>query len=287
MSHHPVRDKVAVVTGAASGIGRALVVELSARGALVSGCDVDETGLRETASLCRADLHTARVDMGERESVEAYAADVAGHFGRVHQIYNNAGIAFNATVLESTWADYERVLRVNLNGVIHGTQAFLPHVIASGEGQVVNVSSLNGFFAQPGMSHYCASKFAVRGFTDSLRSEMLLAGHPVRVSVVHPGGVATSIAENAMVLARGLGTEITAAAEARARTYREKLLTMDPRQAARIVVTGVEKGQARIRVGSDAVLVDRVVRLLPASAARLAAAYERRLLKAEQVPTPV
>lgn len=287
MSSHPVRGKVAVVTGAGSGIGRALAVELSERGALVSGCDVDETGLKETAARCRGDLHTATVDMGEREAVEAYAARVADHFGQVHQIYNNAGIAFNATVLESSWADYERVLRVNLNGVIHGTQAFLPHVVASGDGQVVNVSSLNGFFAQPGMSHYCASKFAVRGFTESLRSEMLLAGHPVRVSVVHPGGVATSISDNAMVLARALGTEITAAAEARARTYREKLLKMDPQQAAKIVVDGVEKGRARIRVGSDAVLIDRVVRLLPASAAKLAAAYERQLLKGEQASTRV
>ena len=195
---------------------------------------------------------------------------------------NNAGVSVTGDFEQMTYADFDWIVGVNLNGVIHGTQAFLPHVVASGDGQVVNVSSLNGFFAQPGMSHYCASKFAVRGFTESLRAEMLLGGHPVRVSVVHPGGVATSISDNAMVLARGLGTEITAAAEARARTYREKLLKLPAEKAATIILDGVERGRGRIRVGSDAVMVDRLVRLAPSSAARVAAAFERRLLKGEQ-----
>ena len=283
MSTTSVRDKVAVVTGAGSGIGRALAVELSERGALVSGCDVDETGLKETATRCRSELHTAVVDMGERDAVQAYAAEVVSHFGRVHQVFNNAGIAFSAPVLDSEWSDYERVLRVNLNGVIHGTQAFLPHLIASGDGHVVNVSSLNGYLAQPGMSHYCAAKFAVRGFTEALRSEMLLEGHPVRVSVVHPGGVATSISDNALALARSAGHEITAAHEARSRTYTEKLLKMDPARAARIIVDGVEKGRVRIRVGNDAVMVDRLVRLLPTTATRVAVYLERQLQRSERV----
>ncbi len=283
MSTTSVRDKVVVVTGAGSGIGRALAVELSERGALVSGCDVDETGLKETATRCRAELHTAVVDMGDRDAVQAYAAEVVSHFGQVHQVFNNAGIAFSAPVLDSEWSDYERVLRVNLNGVIHGTQAFLPHLIASGDGHVVNVSSLNGYLAQPGMSHYCTAKFAVRGFTETLRSEMLLEGHPVRVSVVHPGGVATSISDNALALARSAGHEITAAHEARTRTYREKLLKMDPARAARIIVDGVEKGRVRIRVGNDAVMVDRLVRLLPTTATRVAVYLERQLQKSERV----
>lgn len=282
MSSNPVRGKVVVVSGAGSGIGRALAVELSRRGALVSGCDVDETGLKETAGRCAGELHTATVDMGDRPAVEEYAEQVVARFGRVNQVYNNAGIAFSADVVDSTWADYERVLRVNLHGVIHGTQAFLPHVIASGDGHVVNVSSLNGYFAQPGMSHYCASKFAVRGFTESLRAEMLLAGHPVRVSTVHPGGVATAISDSAMAHARAAGLDITPQAEARARTYREKLLKLPAEKAATIIVDGVERGRARIRVGSDAVMVDRLVRLAPSSAARVAAAFERRLLKSEQ-----
>ncbi len=281
MTRHPVQGRVAVVTGAGSGIGRALVLELARRGARVSGCDVDAEGLAETARLCPGDLHTALVDVGDREAVHDYAQDVRGHFGVVHQLWSNAGIAFAAAVADSTWEDYERVLRVNLDGVIHGTLAFLPHLIASGDGQVVSVSSLNGYFAQPGMSHYCTSKFAVRGFTETLRSEMLLEGQPVRVCVVHPGGVATNISEAALRRARAAGT-VTAVAEARARTYREKLLRMDPAVAAATMVDGAEKGRSRVRVGSDAVLIDRVSRLLPATAPRLAVLLERRLRRAEE-----
>ena len=281
MSTTSVHGKVAAVTGGGSGIGRALAVELTRRGAKVAACDVDEVGLKETAALCDGDVHTAVVDMTDRDAVRAFAAEVVDRYGAAHQVYNNAGIAFSESVLDSDWADYERVLGVNLNGVIHGTQAFLPHLIASGAGHVVNVSSLNGYFAQPNMSHYCASKFAVRGFTESLRTEMLLEGHPVKVSVVHPGGIATNISDNALALARRAGHEITAEHEARTRTYKEKLLRMDPQRAARIIVDGVEKGRPRIRVGSDAELIDRVVRLAPATANRLAVSFERRLRRSE------
>jgi NAD(P)-dependent dehydrogenase (short-subunit alcohol dehydrogenase family) len=283
MSKRPVHGKVVVVTGAGSGIGRSLALELSARGAQVSGCDVDETGLKETAAQARSTMHTALVDLADRADVEAYADDVADHFRVVHQVYNNAGVAFVGHVVDSTWQDYERVLAVNLNGVIHGTQAFLPHLLASGDGHVVNISSLNGILAQPGLSHYCASKFAVRGFTEALRTEMLLGRHPVRVSAVHPGGVATQISANGLVLAREAGRVITADDEARDRTYRDKWLLMDPRKAARIIVDGVERGRPRIRVGRDAVLTDLLVRLMPVTATRYAVAVERQTLKAERV----
>src|SRR6476469_7426535 len=165
-----VRGKVAVVTGAGSGIGRALASELAARGARLALSDVDEAGLAETAELASAagaDVHTQRVDVSDRAAVEAYASTVAAHFGVVHQIYNNAGIAFARPLLETTYEDYDRVLGVNLWGVIHGTKAFLPHLVESGDGHVVNVSSLNGYMAQDRMSHYCTSKFAVRGFTEA------------------------------------------------------------------------------------------------------------------------
>ena len=270
-----VQGKVAVVTGAGSGIGRALAVELTRRGARVAACDVDTAGLDETARLC-GDLYTAKVDVGEREAVFGFAADVAEHFGVVHQVYNNAGIAFSRSVEDSEWTDYERVFRVNLHGVIHGTQAFLPHLLRSGNGHVVNVSSLNGYLAQPEMSHYCTAKFAVRGFTETLRAEMLATGAPVKVSVVHPGGVATRIADNALTHAVEAGLEVTAADEARRRTYNDKLLRMDPAQAAAIIVDGVEAAKFRIRVGGDAVLVDRLVRLLPTASARLMLAVDRR-----------
>jgi NAD(P)-dependent dehydrogenase (short-subunit alcohol dehydrogenase family) len=274
-----VRDKVAVVTGAGSGIGRALAVELSRRGARVSGCDVDEVGLKETAALCAGDMHQALVDVGDRDAVFAYATEVEDHFGAVHQVYNNAGVAFSRTVLDSEWADYERVLSVNLYGVIHGTQAFLPRLIASGDGHVVNISSLNGYLAQPKMSHYCTSKFAVRGFTETLRTEMAVDNLPVRVSVVHPGGIATSIADNSLTHARAAGLPVTAEDEARRDTYNKEMLRMDPQKAAQIIVDGVESNRFRIRVGQDAVMIDRIVRLLPTASGRLATALERRMLK--------
>ena len=277
MKARSVEGKVAVVTGAASGIGRALALELTRRGARVAGSDVDEAGLKETAALCGESMHAAVVDVGDRDAVLEYAEEVVGRFGVVHQLYNNAGIAFRARVVDSDWADYERVLRVNLNGVIICTQAFLRDVIASGDGHVTTISSLNGYLAQAGLSHYCTSKFAVRGFTETLRAEMLRDRQPVQVSVVHPGGVATEIAMNALVLAREAGHVVTARDEALSRAYSERFLRMDPQQAARIIVDGVERGRARIRVGSDAVAVDRLVRLMPATAVRLAAAAERGL----------
>lgn len=278
MSSYPVRGKVAAVTGAGSGIGRALAHELAARGARVAVADVDEAGLAETAAALRergAEVHAQVLDVGDRTAVEAWAQAVAERFGVVHQIYNNAGIAFSRPLLESDYADYERVLRVNLWGVIHGTKAFLPHVIASGDGHVVNVSSLNGYMAQDKMSHYCTSKFAVRGFTESIRIEMLAAGHPVRVTCVHPGGIKTRIADNAMAAARQLGLPVTEADERRRRAYNEKLLRMDPAKAAKIVLDGVEAGRARVLVGGDAKAVDAAVRLMPALYQRATVALDR------------
>ena len=275
-----VAGKVAAVTGAGSGIGRGLAVELASRGARLALSDLNEAGLAETAQRAEdrgATVHTSVLDVGERDAVEAYAEAVAQHFGVVHQIYNNAGVAFSRSVIDSTYEDYERVLRVNLWGVIHGTKAFLPHLIASGDGHVVNVSSLNGYLAQGGMTHYCTSKFAVRGFTEAVRSEMLREGHPVQVSSVHPGGIKTNIADAALASARELGLPVTEADERRRKAYNEKLLRMDPAQAGQIIVDGVEKGRGRILVGQDAKVVDAFVRLLPARYPKIALAVEGRL----------
>jgi NAD(P)-dependent dehydrogenase (short-subunit alcohol dehydrogenase family) len=260
-----VRDKVAVVTGAGSGIGRCLALELARRGARLALSDVNEAGLGETADQAEAlgaEVFTARLDVADRQAVREHADAVVGHFGVVHQVYNNAGIASSGSILEGEWEEYDHVLGINLFGVIHGTKAFLPHLIASGDGHVVNLSSLNGLMAQPGMSAYCTSKFGVRGFTETLRAEMLAGGHPVRVTVVHPGGVKTNIATAAFE--RGAATRPnTAADEARMRTYNEKLLTLPADRAARIVVDGVEGGKPRVLVGNDAKLVDLFVRLVP------------------------
>ncbi|GAB4079487.1 SDR family NAD(P)-dependent oxidoreductase [Modestobacter muralis] len=274
-----VRGKVAVVTGAGSGIGRELALQLARRGARLALSDIGATGLAETAARARAlgaEVHTATLDVTDRAAVLAYAETVAGHFGVVHQVYNNAGVAGGTTVLDSDWADYDRIWGVNLFGVLHGTKAFLPHLVASGDGHVVNVSSLNGFMAQGSINAYSASKFAVRGFTEALRQEMLLAGHPVQVTVVHPGGVRTNIATAALEVSRARGDEVTAEDEARTRFYNEKLLRMPAEQAARIVVDGVEAGRPRVLVGNDAKAVDLLVRLFPASYPRIAARLQQR-----------
>lgn len=272
-----LRGKVCAVTGAGSGIGRALAVELARRGARPAISDVDADGLAATAALVGGDVHRAVVDVSDREAVEAWAADVAAHHGVVHQIFNNAGIALARTVLQSDYADYEQVLAVNLWGVIHGTKAFLPHVVASGDGHVTNISSVNGFLAQARMSHYCTTKFAVRGFTESLRAEMLAAGHRVGVTVVHPAGVRTNIADAALAEARRRGFVPTAADLRRHATFNERVLRMAPAEAARIILDGVEAGRARVLVGRDARIVDALVRLLPARYTPLSVALERRL----------
>jgi NAD(P)-dependent dehydrogenase (short-subunit alcohol dehydrogenase family) len=274
-----IEGRVAVVTGAGSGIGRALAFGLAQRGARLALSDVDEAGLAETVETARrlgADVHEQRLDVADPAAFVAYADAVVARFGVVNQLYNNAGIAFSRTVLESELADYERVFGVNLWGVIHGTKAFLPHLIASHDGHVVNISSLNGFMAQGEMSHYCTSKFAVRGFTETLRAEMLVGRHPVRVTVVHPGGVKTKIAANALESARALGLPITEAEEKRRKVYEEKLLKMAPETAAEIILKGVERDRPRVLVGNDAKLVDLLVRALPATYVKVTAAAGKR-----------
>lgn len=280
-----VRGKVCVVTGAGSGIGRALAHGLVARGArAVAISDVVPESLERVAGELQGrgtEIHAERLDVADRAAVAAYAQAAPERFGVVHQLYNNAGVAGGSrTTLDADYADYERVLGINLWGVVHGTLEFLPHLVASGDGHLINVSSLNGFLAQPQLGSYCTAKFAVRGFTETVRSEMLRDRKPVRVTVVHPGGVRTDIATNA--LRHGLeteGREATAAEQARAKLYNEKLLKLPADDAARIILDGVEKNRPRVRVGSDAKAVDLLVRLLPAQAPRLAALLDRRLVR--------
>lgn len=209
------------------------------------------------------DTHAAALDVSDREAFAGYASEVAAHFGQVHQVYNNAGIADNGPVTDFDYDRYERIMNVNFWGVINGTKEFLPHLIASGDGHIINVSSLNGIMAQEGLSAYCSSKFAVRGFTESIAFDLKAEGHPVRTTVVHPGGIRTGIADSALKWARETGQEVTAEHEERTRFYNEKLLKMDPGRAAEIVVDGVESNNPRVLVGNDAKLIDALVRLMP------------------------
>jgi NAD(P)-dependent dehydrogenase (short-subunit alcohol dehydrogenase family) len=274
-----ITRKVAVVTGAGSGIGQALAVGLAKREARVAISDVDATGLDTTVEKVKAlgaDVHAQVLDVVDRDAMAEYATAISEHYGIVHQIYNNAGVAGGAKVLDADYSAYERVLGINLWGVIHGTKEFLPHLIASGDGHVVNISSLNGIMGQAALSGYCASKFGVRGFTESLRAEMLSAGLPVKVTVVHPGGVKTNIANAALGQAQAAGIATPEHAE-RTRRYNEKLLTMPPERAAKTILDGVQAGKGRIIVGNDARVMDLLVRAVPGLYPRLMVALERRL----------
>jgi NADP-dependent 3-hydroxy acid dehydrogenase YdfG len=270
--------KVAVVTGAGSGIGQALAVELGRSGASVAISDVDTEGLAQTEAQLKAigaPVKADRLDVTEREAFLLYADAVAEHFGKVNQIYNNAGIAFVGDVEISQFKDIERVMDVDYWGVVNGTKAFLPHLVASGDGHVVNVSSVFGLFAVPGQAAYNSAKFAVRGFTEALRQEMILARHPVRVTTVHPGGIKTAIARNATT-AEGLDSEKLA------NLFDKKLAKTSPRRAAEIILDAVSKNRARVLVGADAKAFDLLVRLVGSGAyQQLFLTVQRRLMPAK------
>jgi NADP-dependent 3-hydroxy acid dehydrogenase YdfG len=264
--------KVAVITGAGSGIGRALALNLAAKGVKLALSDIDADGLTETVRQVEAlgaQWKSDRLDVAERSAVLAYADDVVAHFGQVHQVYNNAGIAYNGDVENSEFKDIERIIDVDFWGVVNGTKAFLPHVIASGDGHIVNVSSLFGLIAVPGQSAYNAAKFAVRGFTEALRQEMLVAGHPVQVTCVHPGGIKTAVARNATV---SDGEDARTLAE----FYDKYLLLHSPEMAAQTIVDGVGKGRARVLIGWEAKALDVLARVGGSSYQRVVAAAVAR-----------
>ena len=182
--------KVVVITGAGSGIGRALALNAAAKGAILALTDVDEVGLLETLEHARTqtnrEIRTDKLDVRDRDEIASYAASVRQKFGRVNVLINNAGVALHGDFAETSYAQFEWVMDINFWGVVNGTKEFLPHLIESGDGHVVNISSLFGLMGMPGQSAYNSSKFAVRGFTEALRLEMLIAKHPVEVSCVHP-----------------------------------------------------------------------------------------------------
>lgn len=266
-----LNNKVAVITGAGSGIGRALAMELANRGCRLALSDVNEAGLKETAALCDAsEVRTYRLDVADRDAIYAHAAQVAKDFGVVHLVINNAGVALSATVREMTDDDFQWVMDIDFWGVAHGTRAFLPHLIASGEGHVVNISSVFGLIGVPKQSAYNAAKFAVRGFTEALRQEMKLENQPVAVSCVHPGGIRTNIANAAR-----MGKSENAEAQ---RKGFDKLAVTSPEKAARIIVKGILKDESRILVGPDAWGIDVINRLLGAAYQPLVERFSRKNL---------
>lgn len=264
-------DQVAAITGAGSGIGRALALNLARQGCHLALSDVNAQGLAETASLARAHgvkVTEQTVNVAEREAVQAWADQVATDHGQINLIFNNAGVAQGGTTEGNDFSDYEWVMAINFWGVVHGTKAFLPHLKASANGHIINISSVFGLFAQPGMGAYNASKFAVRGFTESLRQELDMANYGVSASCVHPGGIKTNIANNAR-MNTSMDSLTGKGAEAAKQQFNDQLLKTTPEKAAQVILDGVLKDKRRILIGMDAHLADKMQRLLPALYQRL------------------
>ena len=242
----PFAGRVAVVTGVGSGIGRALSYELAASGAVLALSDIDDAQLAVTSEKARSLGATVKVDhldVTDGPAMAAYADEVVGRLGTVNLLINNVGVVHVGEVLGMQLADIERVMDVNFWGVVNGTMAFLPYLIASGDGYLVNISSLFGLLPVPTQSAYVASKFAVRGFTESLRIEMLAARVPVKVTCVHPGGVNTAIARS--------GTR-NAGAMTGSPPVGHALLRMPADKAAKIILRAAARGRPRVLVGADA-----------------------------------
>jgi short-subunit dehydrogenase len=260
-----IRGAAAAVTGAAGGIGRALALELAARGCDLALADRDEAGLAavaaEIAKTGERKVTVHSVDVGVPSQIEVFAqAAVAAHPG-LNIVINNAGVALMGMFNEVDQAQMDWLMNINFWGVVHGTRAFLPHLSRQPEAHIVNLSSIFGIVAPPGQAAYCAAKFAVRGFSESLRHELQAANSPVKLSVVHPGGVATNIARNSRT-----GTGMTDNAR-RARSIErfDAVAKTTPAAAAQRIIAGIEKNAPRILIGNDARFMDLLQRLRPGS----------------------
>jgi NAD(P)-dependent dehydrogenase (short-subunit alcohol dehydrogenase family) len=267
-------NKVAAITGAGSGIGRALAFHLARQGCQLALSDVNAEGLAETADHARklgVQVSETLVDVADRAAVHAWADQVVAEFGRVNAIFNNAGVAQGGTVEGNDYADYEWIMNINFWGVVNGTKAFLPYIKASGNGHIINISSIFGLFAQPGMSAYNASKFAVRGFTESLRQELDMADYGISASCVHPGGIKTNIAKTARMNA-SLNSVTGQDGEKARQQFNDQLLRTTPEKAAQIIINGVLANKRRILIGPDAYALDGMQRLFPALYQRLVTA---------------
>jgi NAD(P)-dependent dehydrogenase (short-subunit alcohol dehydrogenase family) len=267
----PMRDikgAVAVVTGAASGIGRALAVDLAKLGAQLALADVNTAGVEEThALLGNAIARTYTVDVSKASAVEGFAHAVERDFGRASLLINNAGVALMGTFAEVSLEEMEWLIGINFWGVVHGCKFFLPLLQPETDAHIVNLSSIFGLIGPPGQTAYAASKFAIRGFSESLREE-LRATSAIKVTSVHPAGIATPIANRARA-----GRAITAAARQEAEEYFKKVALITPQEASSVIIKGVLANKNRVLIGSDAYRIDRIQRLFPARASAIFASF--------------
>jgi NAD(P)-dependent dehydrogenase (short-subunit alcohol dehydrogenase family) len=270
-----IQDAVAVITGAGSGIGQALAVNLASQGAQLALADVNAAGLEETRKLTGAAIvRTYVVDVSVPSAMQNFARSVESDFGRASLLVNNAGVALYGMFAELSIEEMEWLMGINFWGVVYGCKFFLPLLERQPDAHIVNLSSVFGLIGPPGQIAYCSSKFAVRGFSECLREE--LRGTHVKVSCVHPAGIATRIAETARI---GEGTR--AADLARDRERFANALTISPAQAAEVIVRGVVAGKNRILIGRDAYFIDTLQRLLPARASALLSAWLQKRIARE------
>lgn len=266
------QGRVVVVTGAGSGIGRALTQALTAGGAHVAASDIDDNGLAETQASCGPGQVTPyRIDVADRDAVLGFADEVRRKHGPASMVFNNAGVDLFASVADMSWEDFDWLMGINVGGVVNGTKAFLPQLIEAGSdrrpSRLVNLSSAFGLIAVPYQGAYSTSKFAVRGFTEALRQEMIIERHPVTVHCVHPGVVRTNFGAN-------MRTSDTEDPDLAARLFDRAALTT-PARAARLILRGAEKNRARILIGADGWAMAALPRLLGVAYAGLLARAAR------------
>ncbi|MGE8541199.1 MAG: SDR family NAD(P)-dependent oxidoreductase [Acinetobacter sp.] len=257
------KNKVAAITGAGSGIGQQLAVLLAKQGCHLSLSDVNEQGLANTVELLKDSnvrMTTKKVNVAKLDEVRAWAQDTVQNHGSVNMIFNNAGVALGSTVEGASYEELEWIVDINFWGVVYGTKEFLPLIKKSGEGHIINISSLFGLTAQPTQSAYNATKFAVRGFTESLRQELDMENCGVSALCVHPGGIRTNIANAAKMndSLKSLGMN----PEKSTQTF-NKLLRCPPEEAARQIIAAVQKDKRRLLIGNDAKVLDLIQRVLP------------------------
>ncbi len=257
------KGKVAAITGAGSGIGQQLAVLLAKEGANLSLSDVSEAGLAATVELVKPfkiNVTTQKVDVSDQAQVAAWAKATVKEHGQVNLIFNNAGVAMGSTVEGMSYKDLEWMMDINFWGVVYGTKEFLPLLKQSGDGHIINISSLFGLTAQPTQSAYNASKFAVRGFTESLRQELDMQKSGVSSTCVHPGGIRTNIAKSAR-MNDNLST-LGMNAQKSIKDF-DKMLRILPEEAARQILNAVRHNQRRLLIGNDAKILDLMQRIMP------------------------
>jgi NAD(P)-dependent dehydrogenase (short-subunit alcohol dehydrogenase family) len=272
--------KVVVITGAGSGMGREMAVLAASRGGLLAISDWNAEGLAETVDLVKAagarELRSDLLDVSDRAAMGSYASAVVDQFGVVNMVVNNAGVTVTGDFEDMEYADFDWIVGVNFLGVVNGTKEFLPHLIASGDGAIVNISSLFGLISMPGQTAYNATKYAVRGFTEALREEMLVNGHNVTVTCVHPGGIKTGIARHG----RKTRGQDAAAID---NLFERRLARMSAEKAARIILDAAVAGKARQLVGIDAHLIHHFAKLTGSRYQDVVARVSKRVLPAKVV----